>query len=646
MRIEKVFAKQFSPKVEEKMNIREIAQLAGVSISTVSKIINGKDQNISEQTKQRVLKIVKENHYAPYVDLRNTRTQNSLLLGALIDETSESQLFVASILQTAKAHSYQVIVCKSKDIEEERKNLNSLLAHRIDGLLLDCGEQTNKQELIEELQQKKTPVVTVDRYHTPTTENYFIDCKKVSYAATQVLIEHKHQRIICLAHENNYPTKRYFAGYQQCLYDNKLPFDASLCQICTAQPDVDDLMLRNATGFICLDAKTATMVYHAAARMNLRIPADISVILIASDDQATGLLPSVSSVQLPYVQLGEFACTRLIHKIEKTKTLNLSFQAPLSVSHHQSLDVPNNLRNKKIVVVGAINMDTLMNVGCYPKHGETIAAQGRVLIPGGKGINQAIGAARLGAEVYLIGKIGKDYDGSVLYDFLNTSNVNIHGVSTDPKLSTGHAYIYVEDSGESGIVIYNGANQNLLPLDISKYESVFHHASFCLLQTEIRMDTVEYAAVIAKKNGVKVLLKPAAISKISKTLLPNIDIFIPNINELNQLCKHDLSLEEKAQYFLDHGVKDIIVTLGNQGCYWRNQTVSKYFEAADFEAVDTTGACDAFAATLAVYLSRNYEMETAIQYATYAAGFSITRQGVPPSLVDQSTLELYLSDRF
>ena len=122
------------------------------------------------------------------------------------------------------------------------------------------------------------------------------------------------------------------------------------------------------------------------------------------------------------------------------------------------------------------------------------------------------------------------------------------------------------------------------------------------------------------------------------------DIFIPNKNELRSLFPGHASLEQKAQHFLDRGVKDVIITLGHRGCYWRNAETSEYFDAASFEVVDTTGAADAFAATLAVYLSRSYEMKMAIRYATYAAGFATTRQGVPPALVDQSTLELYLSD--
>lgn len=626
------------------MNIREIAQLAEVSVSTVSKIINGKDQNISQPTKERVLKIVKENNYVPYSDLRGASHQQSLLVGVMVNETAAHESLLKPVLNTAKRYGYNTIVCTSSDAKEEKRNFASLLAHHVDGIIWDRCEETAGGLTEEDLVNREIPFSVIDSYHAPALWNHYFDYKKLGYAAAQALIENRHQRIGCALRTDGILSKRFLSGYQQCLYDNKIPFDATLCLPCDKKEAVDDLILRHPSGIICYDIEIAEMIYQAAARTNLRIPQDLSLVGISDSKADTGLIPRLSVIHLPFEELGEFACSRVIEKIEKKKLLDVSFSANYLVNSNSSIDVPNGLRNKKIVVVGAINMDTLVNMGCYPKPGETILAKSRVMIPGGKGINQAIGAAKLGAEVHLIGKVGKDYDGSVLYDFLNANNVNVQAVVTDPKVSTGHAYIYVKDDGESGIVIYDGANQNLQPADVGRNEAVFENASFCLLQTEIQMETVEYAAKVAKKHGARVLLKPAAISKISDTLLANIDIFMPNRNEMRSLYPGHAPLEQKAQYFLDHGAKDVIVTLGHRGCYWRNAENSEYFAAADFDPVDTTGAADAFAATLAVYLSRNYDMRTAIRYATYAAGFSTTRQGVPPSLVDQSTLELYLSD--
>lgn len=161
-----------------------------------------------------------------------------------------------------------------------------------------------------------------------------------------------------------------------------------------------------------------------------------------------------------------------------------------------------------------------------------------------------------------------------------------------------------------------------------------------MLQTEMKPEVVACAASLAVKHSVKVLLKPSAMIKLDDELLKNVFILLPNEREIGLLCPEYDSIEEKAGYFIDKGVDTVIATLGHKGCYLRNAEESRYFPAADFTPVDTTGAADAFAATLAVYLSLGHNLVTAIRYATYAAGYSITRRGVPPSLIDRELLEL------
>lgn len=179
---------------------------------------------------------------------------------------------------------------------------------------------------------------------------------------------------------------------------------------------------------------------------------------------------------------------------------------------------------------------------------------------------------------------------------------------------------------------------------IDENADVFEDAGFCLLQTEIPYETVEYAAKITQEKGVKVILKPAAIKAIRKSLLEKVDIFLPNEQEANQLCPDRKTLEEKARYFLEQGVKTVMITLGRKGCCLKDRTHSLYFPAADFQPVDTTGAADAFASALAVFLSDGYDIIVSVKYATYAAGLSVTRQGVQQTLVDRMMLETYADE--
>lgn len=621
------------------MNIREIAKLSNVSVSTVSKIINSKDDDISQVTKERVMKIIKECNYMPYAGVHTKKTTKSLLLGVVINKLPGHELILSSIIETSKKNGYSVVVSMVDTPEEEYKNIEKLSSYNIDGLLWDKIKDTNVN-YENQFKEKKIPYYIIDCFSIPSPGRCTLDYSLLAYNATQALVNHKHQRIGCLVENNDLRERRFQKGFEQCLFDNKLPFDVNMLRVWQENTKDISALMHNFTGIICFNAHLAGKIYKYAAYNNIKIPRDLSVVSLVKDPNEVYLLPQLSSIRLPFNQLGEYACERLLERIEKTGVSEEHFINYEKVIGESSIDVPITVRNKKIVVVGAINMDTLVNLKQIPRIGETITTKKCAAIPGGKGVNQAIGAAKLGAEAYLIGKLGKDYEGSILYDYLKNNNVNIEGVSTGVEAATGHAYVYVKDNGESGIVVYEGANDQLSTKDIEVHKNIFNNASFCLLQTEINIETVEYAAKMAHQCGAKVILKPCAIKEISDNLLKYVDIFIPNRNEMEQLCPEKISLEEKAQRFLDRGVKHVIVTLDCDGCYLKDNEYSVYFEAADFEAVDTTGAADAFASTLAVYLSKSYDICTAIKYATYAAGFSITTQGVPPSLVDKSTLDL------
>ncbi len=621
------------------MNIKEIAELAGVSVSTVSKVINGKDSNISRETRDRVMKVVKECNYTPYAGVHTLKKTRSFLLGVMLSKPTGHELILSGIVEAAKINGYTTVLFSADTPEEEYKGITMLCSHNLDGIIWDkLTDSYSKCE--SQLIEHQVPYFIIDCYNVPSPERGGLDYSKLAYNATQALVKNKHQKIGCLIKNNGIRERRFQKGFEQCLFDNKLPFDANmLCVVKESSLDISAL-IHNYTGIICFDTCLAAKIYQHAEYNNIKIPRDISLVSLVKDPNEIYLLPKLSSIRLPFYELGEYACRRLIAKVEKTRVPEIPFKCDQMVESESSIDVPITVRNKKIVVVGAINMDTLLNLGQVPQIGETITTKKRATIPGGKGVNQAIGAAKLGAEVYLIGKLGKDYEASILYDFLKINNVNIEGVSTSTVMATGHAYVYVKDNGESAIVVYEGANNQLSPKDIEMHRSMFDNASFCLLQTEINPETVECAAKTARKCGAKVILKPCAVTSISDGLIKNVDIFMPNRNEIEELCQEKKTLEEKAQHFLDLGAKHVIVTLDRDGCYLRDKKHSKYFEAADFEAVDTTGAADAFAATLAVYLSKNYDICTSIKYATYAAGFSITTQGVPPALVDKSTLDL------
>lgn len=608
------------------MTIREIAKITNVSISTVSKIINKKDSGISEETRVRVLKAVKEYNYSPYTKFQPTTSSH--LLGISIAIHHEQ--LMTSIVKYAREEGYSTIVCTSASQKDEDKNLAVLCSHHVDGIIWDRIENsTNKFDI----GKQAIPLQIIDAFRGG---NLSIDYFSLGYEAAYKLIEQHHHQLGCIMSKKDFKNDCFLEGFRRCLFDNRISFKDEMAVILAPEEELPCHILNSFTGIVCINDALATKLSKQAASLNLKIPRDLSIVSLGSSE-------SISSIQIPFDELGYRSVSQLVSQIENKQSA--VFAPPCyKLNHTNSIDIPRTIRDRKIIVIGSVNMDTLIHFDRMPQMGETLSADNRALIPGGKGLNQAVAASKLGADTYLIAKIGKDHDGSVMHDYLKLHNVNTEGVKSDFNNPTGTAYIYIRPDGESSIVVYKGANQHINVRDIDRFENLFKNASFCLLNTETNTKVVEHAVQMAQKYNAKVILKPCAVPEISDSLLSNVDILIPNEMEANRLLGTKLSLEEKAMYFLDKGVKAVIITLGHRGCYLRDAKRSKYFKACDVTVVDTTGAADAFAATLAVYLSRGRSIETAISYATYAAGLSTTRQGVPTALVDQNTLDLYVPE--
>jgi ribokinase len=615
------------------MTIKEIAKIAGVSVSTVSKIINGKDENIGDKTRAHVLQLVKDYNYSPYSYIKQSSKASSFRIGVLLKRNAQDSALLHGIIQEAEKSKYGVLIYLSDNEEQEFKNISRLCAQGTDGVLYAPINPALKWN--NEFTKKGIPALLLE---APLC----IDYKALGCYLTELLMKHMHRRIGCLFSSDQCGTD-FAEGYKRCLFEHNIHFNQHLFLPWDQNaPDKLNWLINQVTGIICYNQELAIKVYETASQKNLKIPRDLSIAGLTDELCELLAIPPLSGVHLPLSALGQSACSQLIAKIEKNHKYKTDFKTPLEPIKGDSVDLPSNLRHQRIVVVGAINMDTMLYVNSLPKTGETMTIKNCAAYPGGKGVNEAIGAAKLGAEVSLIGRLGQDYEGRAISDLLNANNVNMEGVAIDPKCATGKAYISVQADGSSSIAIYGGANSRISPTDIEKNAYLFDGASFCLLPTELNMDVIEYASKVAKEKGVKVLVKPSVITTLSDEFLSQIDILLPNRNEIATLCPSEHTLEKQAQYFLDCGVRNVIITLAEEGCYLRNSKQSKFFKAANFKPVDTTGAADAFAATLAVYLSKGCDLETAITYANIASGISITRQGGSSALPDKNTLALYL----
>lgn len=623
------------------MTIKEIANLAGVSISTVSKIINNKDQNINPETRSRVLKIVKEYNYTPYSNVKNISTAKNFLIGVLLKEGSQTNLMLNGILHTAQEQGYSILLYDSGNSEElELKHITSLCKNHVDGVIWEpVSEQSEQYE--RHFAEYNIAVCYINGY----SDHFFsIDFAQMGYVLTRKLLDYKHTRLACLLKEKSQRSALVLEGFKKCLYENQIPYNEKMELYISDQDYFTKIINYEISGIVSSHFASSLMLYEQMERLHYYIPSDLSLVSLKDDVREGISFPHISSVKIPYREFGQYVCRDLINKCEKREwALEHLFAAPYIFDNEDSLEPPPFMRVKKIVVVGSINLDVTFNVDWLPQAGRTTTILNSNTTAGGKGANQAVGAAKLGREVTLIGEIGNDADAAFLFDTLEQENVTTQGVHRDLTAQTGKAYIYIENSGESAVTILSGANGNLSAAGIRKRQYLFENAGYCLLATEIPIETVIEAAKTAKEYGVKNILKPAALKTIPEELLALTDIFIPNRKEAAALCPNGDTVEERAQYFLEKGVGTVIITLGEDGCYLRTADTEKYFPAADFVAIDATGGADAFICALASCLSEGFSLDRSIRIATYAAGFCVSRQGVVPALVDRNTLETHIS---
>lgn len=293
-----------------------------------------------------------------------------------------------------------------------------------------------------------------------------------------------------------------------------------------------------------------------------------------------------------------------------------------------------------VVVVGSLNMDLVVRSPRHPNPGETLLGGAFRTFPGGKGANQAVAAARAGAFTAMVGRVGKDDFGAALVSNLKANGVDTGHVALDGAAS-GVALITVSDDGQNTIVVAQGANANLAPTDILGAVDLFARAQVVLMQLEVPLPAIEQAIALAKLHKVKVVLNPAPAQQLDPALLREIDYLVPNQHEL-ALLTGESEVEAGVRALRAIGVRNVLVTLGDDGVLLEQATASTRFDPHKVQVVDTTAAGDAFVGAFGAALAAGSAPLEAVRWGNAAGALAVTKAGAQPSLPNRSEIESLL----
>jgi ribokinase len=301
------------------------------------------------------------------------------------------------------------------------------------------------------------------------------------------------------------------------------------------------------------------------------------------------------------------------------------------------------MSNANIVVVGSSNMDIFCYSDRLPVPGETVIGDRYWMVMGGKGANQAVGARRLGAEVTLVGRVGDDVFGQRMLDNFSSHGMALDHIQVDREAGSGVAMILVDKQAENSIVVVPGVNMRISPSDVESAAARLRAADVLLMQLEIPLEAIQRAVDLAREGHTLCVLNPAPARPLPDRILEKVDLLTPNQSEARVLTGIPADTLEGAeaagQALLDKGVQTVIITLGAQGAFIVQPGGTQHVKGLRVDAVDTTGAGDAFMAGLAVALAEGKPLEEATRFANVTGALSTQKPGAMPSMPSRVEVE-------
>lgn len=624
--------------------ISDIAKAAGVSVATVSRIINHKDSGISEETRNHVMRIVQEYNYVPYAKLRDRLLSSTHTIGLALP-TLESEFYVSFLSHTqelARQNAQSTVVSiTGGNPEAECATLDSFSSHKVDGILFFPGSQ-QALERLDQMHANGVSIVVLD--YAGKTARYpqvYRDRAQISRTCTETLLQsHAHVALVLRTDCGVLSDRALISGYESALKTRGILPNAHLIIHADDALDhsINTLIELGVQGFVCQDSETAARVSVLLRQERLPLSKSMSFISLEDSVAASTISPQLTCAATDPGEMARVAYRALFCQIQQQPLPFAVQTVPYTMKFRES--VQNKLsQSNRIVIVGSMNMDIILQMAHLPRLGETLVANQLTVWPGGKGANQALSVSRLGGNAHMLGCLGSDLYGKQIFSQLSSAKINMRNVVLSSDLPTGTAYVNVCPDGNSSIAVHLGANSQVNQSFIQVNEETISEAEFCLVQTEIPFDGLVETLRLCKKHSIRVLLKPSPAFSLPSELLDGLFMLIPNQEEAATLCPEYADVSSQAQHFLEKGVENVIITLGASGCLWACKGTSRFFPAKSFSCVDSTGASDIFIGCLAVMLSEGKSIESAIDAAIWAASYSVTQVSVQDSIPTRQFLE-------
>ncbi len=306
------------------------------------------------------------------------------------------------------------------------------------------------------------------------------------------------------------------------------------------------------------------------------------------------------------------------------------------------------MQNRKITVIGSYNTDLTVTTPHLPANGESVLGTSLEYNPGGKGSNQAVAAHKAGADVTLLAKLGRDSMSKTGLDLYGKIGLDTSHIVFDEKNNTGAALIEVDgQSGENRIIVIPGSNMNITKEDVGSVAECIKDSDILLIQLEINADAIREAVRIAKENGTSVVLNPAPYSDLAKELIKDVDFITPNETEASFITGINVNGAKDAPAaagkMLEMGAKNVIITLGSQGSYYKGEYGEIILPTRKVRRVDTTGAGDAYNGAFCCALSEGKSVYDAMRFADAFASISVTRKGAASSMPTREEAETFMN---